>query len=113
MKAILTPCILTSIRSRADGSIGLSFVTPELNSAERVAFFDLLNMNTKMLLAPIEDDAPPVEVKSKMEHKTPSQQLRAVLFVFWRQEGSVGDFEAFYRAKISQFVESVKSKLDQ
>lgn len=113
MRAISTPCILTSLRSRADGSLGLSFSTPELTAEEKTVWFQLQNRNCKMLLEPQDVEVePPVEVKGKLDHKTCSQQLRGVLYVFWQQQGSAGDFEVFYRSKMSQFIESVKSKLD-
>lgn len=113
MKAIVTDTILTSLRSRSDGSLGLSFSTPELTAEEKTVWFQLQNRNCRMLLEPQDEEkGPPVEVKGKMDHKTPSQQLRGVLFIFWKQEGASGDFETFYKAKMHQFVESVKAKLD-
>lgn len=113
MRAITTPCILTSLRSRADGSLGLSFSTPELTAEEKTTWFQLQNQNCRMLLEPLDvDPDPPVEVKGEMDAKTPGQRLRAALYVFWTQQGSPGDFEQFYKARMHQFIEGVKSKLD-
>ncbi len=113
MRAITTPCILTSLRSRVDGSLGLSFTTPELTADEKAVWFGLQNQNCKMLLEPQGVEVqPPIEVKAELESKTPGQRLRAALYVFWTQNGSAGDFEQFYKARMHQFIESVKSKLD-
>lgn len=113
MKAILTPCILTGIRSKADGSLGLSFSTPELTSAEKTAWMDLHGKNAKMLLEPMDSEPePPIEVKAEMEQKTCGQRLRASLFVLWRQQGSAGDFEVAYKGYIEKVISSVKAKLE-
>lgn len=44
--------------------------------------------------------------------KTPAKRLRDVLFVLWKQEGSRGDFELFYREKMDKLIEMIKMKLD-
>ena len=38
--------------------------------------------------------------------------MRAVMFVWWKQLGSNGDFEQFYRTKMEKMIEIVKGKLD-
>lgn len=44
--------------------------------------------------------------------KRPSRRLRAVLFVRWKQLGSQGEFETYYRAQVEKMIEIIKSKLD-
>lgn len=46
------------------------------------------------------------------DNKTPGKRLRSVLFVLWKQEGSRGDFELYYRERMEKFIEHVKTKLD-
>lgn len=111
-KAITSDVILTSASTRADGSLGLRFSTPELNPSEKTVFFELLNQNLKMLLQP--KDGEPAElkdVKKEFECKTPSQRLRAVLFVAWKQAKEPGEFEDFYRKKVEFFIDDIKSHL--
>ena len=43
--------------------------------------------------------------------KSPSQRLRAVLFLLWEQQGSWGDFDTWYKAKIEEIIEHFKGKL--
>jgi hypothetical protein len=113
MKAITLSAIFTRFSSRVDGSIGFSGCTPELNSSEKVAMFDLQGKNVKVLLQPI--DEPPdelVTVKSDLEQKTPSTRLRAVLFIQFRQQSEVKDFDGFYKAVMERIIEEQKAKLE-
>lgn len=113
MKAIRTEAQLTSFRSRADGSVGFSGVTPEMSSQEKCALFDLQNILVEMLVYPKDaKDADVIEVRKEMEGKTPAQRLRAVLFILWKQEGEKQAFEAFYSLKMESVIEWVKKKLD-
>jgi hypothetical protein len=112
-KALTCPVILTGASTRADGSLGLRFSTPELASAEKVAFMELQNLNLKMLLQPA--DGEPVELKEvrgQFDSKTPSQRLRGALFVLWTQAAKgQGEFEDFYRREMEKLIEDVKGKL--
>lgn len=113
MKAITTSCILTSLRSRTDGSLGLSFSTPELTAEEKTVWFQLQQKNCRMLLEPTEDsEGPPVEVKGELQQKTAGQRLRGVLFVFWTQQGKPGEFQTFYESKLESIITQIKNKLD-
>jgi len=99
-KAITCDVILTSARTRVDGSLGLSFATPELEPESKTAFFELLNQNLKMLLQPVQGE--PVElhdVKGEFDTKTQSQRIRAAIWIWWDQLKQPGDFEDFYRKK--------------
>lgn len=113
MKAITCDVILTSARTRSDGSLGISFATPELPAESKTAFFELLNQNIKMLLQPLAGDAVELhDVKGSFDEKTPSQRLRAVLFCLWKQENEAIDFEVYYRTKVNGIIEHLKLKLN-
>lgn len=106
--------ILTSCSTRSDGSLALRFASPELEPAEKTAFFELLNTNVKVLIQP--SDAEPVElkeVKGQFDRKTASQRLRSVLFILWKQADGTGDFEEFYRRRMEDIINTVKNKLEQ
>lgn len=47
-----------------------------------------------------------------MPEKSPSQRLRAVLFVLWEQRGSKGEFEEFYKESIERVIKRIKEELD-
>lgn len=106
--------IMTSASTRADGSIGLRFSTAELTPEDKTAFFELLNVNLKVLMEPW--DAAPEEmhkVAAKLEGKTASSRLRAVLFILWNQLNKPGEFEEFYQRQMAKFIDSIKAKLEQ
>jgi len=44
--------------------------------------------------------------------KTPSKRLRDVLYILYKQEGSHGDFELFYRERMGKLTDMIKTKLD-
>lgn len=113
MKAITCPVILGRVSTRSDGSLTLSFSTPELTPDEKVAFMEVQNTNLKMLLQP-EDNEPAElkEVKGQFETKTPSQRLRAVLYIHWKQASGEGEFEDHYRRQMDQIINQFKNKLE-
>lgn len=113
MKALTCPVILTGAATRSDGSLSLRFSTPELSPDEKVAFMEIQNTNLKLLLQPVDNEPAELkEVKGQFDTKTPSQRLRAVLFILWRQADGTGDFEDFYRRRIEDIINSVKRKLE-
>lgn len=114
MKALTCPVILTGAATRADGSLSLRFSTPELSPDEKVAFMEIQNTNLKMLLQPSESEPAELkEVKGQFDRKTHSQRLRSVLFILWKQADGTGDFEEFYRRRMEDIINTVKTKLEQ
>ena len=111
MKEINTRLIITSLRAKVDGSIGISASTPELSKAEKSEFFDLQNVELEASLKPLGFKVEQVKVEKGLDGKSPSQRLRAVLFVYWKQQGEEGDFEVFYRQKMDNLINMVKEKL--
>ena len=116
MKAIRTEAQLTSFRSRADGSVGFSGVTPEMSSNEKVALFDLQNVLVELLVYPKDaKDSDVLEVRKELEGKSPQSRLRAVMFVWWKMgagEASELTFEAFYSTNMEKIIEGVKRKIE-
>lgn len=112
MKAIVTQAILTSFSSRADKSLGFRGVTPELSSGEKTSLMDFQGLNVRLLIEPIDYPSDgKCEVKNAIDSKTPSERLRAVLYVAWKQGGEHGVFADFYRDKMEHFIENVKANL--
>lgn len=112
MKTIVTTAVLTSFGSKVDKSLSFRGVTPELTSTERVALMDFQGLNVRLLIEPIDFPSDgKMEVKSKLDNKTPSERLRAVLFVWWKQEGEQGVFIDFYRNKMEALIDGVKNNL--
>lgn len=118
MKALLTPAIFTGFSSRADGSLGFRGVTPELSHGEKVALMELHQQNVKLLIQPVgESPEAMVEVKNELNTKTPSQRLRAVLFVLFKQWSESGKikgvmFEQFYSEQMNRMIDDIKGQLE-
>lgn len=113
MKAITCPVILSRVSTRSDGSLALSFSTPELTPDEKVAFMELQNTELKVLIQPMDNEPAELkEVKGQFETKTPSQRLRAVLYIHWKQASGEGEFEDHYRRQMDQIINQYKSKLE-
>lgn len=113
LKAVeIKHCQAGSVLSRPDGSVKLSYVTPELRPSEAGALLQLHGKNVCLSIVP-EDVEPEelVKVDTERESKTPSQRLRGVLFVLWEQEGRQGTFDLFYETKINGIIEKIKAKL--
>ncbi len=111
MKTISTPAIFTGFRSKVDRSIGFSGVTPELSTTERALFFELQNMNVQLQITPEGETAPEYKVEKDLNQKSPSARLRAVLFVYWKQQG-VGEWEDFYSRWMTTFIDKIKAELE-
>lgn len=113
MKAIVLDVILSGFRSRKDKSLGFSASTPELTTVEKVALMDLDGLNLRALLEPRDYSTDgKVEVKGLLEQKPPSQRLRAVLFVQWKQQVKDRSFEQFYLETINALIDSIKATLE-
>lgn len=106
-------CYLTGFSSKTDGSASLRFSTQELSAEDFGELKRSLNAYGWMVFRENEislDDIPTEDVEDK--NKTPSKRMRSVIFVLWKQKGSNGDFEVFYRNAIEKFIERVKNELD-
>lgn len=113
MNKISTPIIISSIRSKVDGSLGFSASTPELSHEEKVSFMELQNLNLHALLTPDDIQAPDLkEIKGKLEGKTPSERLYNVIYVYWKQKGEVGNFQEFYARQMEKLINKVKGYLE-
>lgn len=111
--AIKTKAIITSLSSKKDGSLGLRVETPELSPDQKVAFMDLQGINLEAYFKPTDFEVGELhEVKTEIDSKTPSQRLRAVIFLLWRQENEPNSFDEYYRLKMEKIIEHLKAKLD-
>lgn len=102
---------------RKDGSIKLSFDSRELSPEEYMIVMGFRNTEGWLAFQPNEDGIPDLpEERAEVDEKTPSERLRAVLFLWWKQEGdrgrNVGLFETFRKEKMEQIISGIKKKLD-
>lgn len=113
MKAIEVNTIITGIRAKVDGSLGITMGTPELSPEEKAEFMKLQGVNLTALFTPLDEkNAPKYKVDKELETKTPANRLRNVLYVLWEHSGSQGDFNDFYRIQMEKIIEVIKGKLN-
>lgn len=113
MNKISVQVIINSLRSRVDGSLGLSMTTPELSTAEKVELMGLQNEVLQAVFIPIETpEAPEYKINKDLEVKTPSQRLRNTLYIWYEQTKPDTTFEVFYKEKMESLIQFVKNKLE-
>jgi hypothetical protein len=113
MKKIQFNAIITGIRSKVDGSLGITLGTPEMSPEEKAEFMRLQGVNLIALFAPLDEKTVPTyKINRDLENKTPAQRLRGVLYIMWEQAGMKGDFDEFYRKHMEKIMDTLKDKLD-
>ncbi len=112
---ITLPVQLNPISRRKDKSVKLSLETRELNHEEILTLMSLEGQEMWLCLAPNAEQLEVPEERAEVDEKSPSERLRNVLFVWYKQETEngkyVGLFETFKREKLEKIIEGVKSKL--
>lgn len=114
MKAISLACAeISGVSSRRDHSVRLGLVTQELTPEHCAVLLSLHGSNVSALLTPLDVEAEgTVEVKMQDAPKTPSQQVRAVLFCLFKEMKVKGDFDEFYRKRMSVIINGLKNELE-
>lgn len=117
MNGLLIPAIVSSIRSLKDGSVSICFDSQELSPMKAGELFGLRNKLVALYMSEKEtipqrelDQIDAVGVEQ--QGKTPSQRLRAVLFLNWKQDNEgYSDFHNFYLHKIERYIDELKANL--
>lgn len=112
---IQIPAQMVSINSKADRSWKLVFETQELDGDDvRVLGNNIhgtgwlvYKPNAEVMLKDIPEGYADPGVKS------PSQRLRSNLFILWKQKGSKGDFESYYRTSVEKLINIIQQQLDK
>lgn len=105
--------ILDGVTPLKDGGVSLRFHTNEVSKDQKVTLMEFYQSFGWLLFAANEhqESEVPRELAKRDVGQSPSQRLRAVLFVYWKQLGSKGDFEAFYKQKMEFFIDKIKENL--
>lgn len=113
MSKFQVEAILEGVQPLKDGGVSLRFHTNEITKPQKVELMDYYQSFGWLLFSGNEhqENDIPKEMAKRDIGQSPSQRLRAVLFVYWKQLGSKGDFEAFYKQKIEYFIDKIKENL--
>ena len=110
---ILIQALLDGVSHRKDGSLGIRFLTQEMPAQDKLVLIELLNTFGWVCFSPSEVEAADIpETQADDTRKTPSQRLRAVLYLLYKQGEQLETFDAYYREKMEKLIEHYKGKLD-
>jgi len=118
MEGILLPVIVTSIRSRVDGSISVTIETNELSPSKAGELFSIRGKTAIAYLSP-KDIVTQKEIdqvnainNDGMGGKTPSQRMRNVMFILWKQDPEgYKDFNLYYINRMEKFIDALKENI--
>lgn len=114
MKTILLPAILTRASSMHDGGLSLGFHTNELTAEEKTTVFEFLGKFGWLAFKENEWKAEelPVTDAEGRDIKTPSQRLRAVIYLVGKQKGvSAAKADDYYRNIMEKLIDGYKKLL--
>lgn len=104
---------LDGVSYLADGGVSLRFSTKELGAEDRVKVSYFHRHYGWVCFKENEfkeDEIPTGDAED--EERSPSQRLRAVLYILWKQKASKLPFEQFYRNQIDAAISRVRKLLD-
>lgn len=115
-KGILIAAYIEGIRSRKDKTVAITVGTQEL-SPEKAG--EIFHMNGKLITAYLsntevtKDDQDVVDaIELDLPGKSPSQRLRSVLFLMWREKNEgFTDQNLHYIHHMEKIIEHYKTKL--
>ena len=113
MKNFQTPATLEGVSPLKDGGMSLRFHTQEMTAQEKLQLLNFYQSFGYVLFKEnsfTDADIPKEDASDK--DKTPSQRLRAVIYIMWKQRGMNGDFEQFYNKKMEYIINQFKERLE-
>lgn len=111
-KTFSVPAVLEGISPLKDGGMSIRFHTQEVKKTEQVTLLEYYQGFGWLQFSDSEVKEPPIDKPLERGNKTPSQRLRAVLFVLWQQNYSDEDFDQWYRQRIEAIIDKVKESLE-
>jgi hypothetical protein len=120
MAKLVLPVSVETIATRHDGSVKIVMGTYELNTKSAVKLFDLRKTEALMYLSSENISQEELDAldgfklsSEKNDGKTPSQRLRSVLYVYWKQHKQNDiEFDIFYLRYMNRLIDRIKDKLD-
>lgn len=107
------PAYFTGFGSKVDGSASLRFSTQEIDAD---SFVDLkLNLNKFGWVIFSESEISEADIPKEPlqeDGKSPSQRLRGVQFLVWKQKNIGGDFDAWRKIEMEKIINKYKDLLD-
>lgn len=115
-KGALIPAMVERLATLKDGSVNVTISTQELSPAKAAELFELRGKLATVYISPADISRQEMtvidSVEPDLQRKTPSQRMRAVMYIIWKQtpEG-YKDFPAYYEAKMNIYIEGLKQNI--
>ena len=110
------PATISKVVTMADRTIRLNVDCQEMSPQEEAKIFELRGKLGWFLFAEQIMDSENVanlpKIQLEKNEKSPSERLRAVIFVYWTQQGSKGDFDSFYKGQVEKIITRFKEELN-
>ena len=117
MNWFIVPATMTRAHHTVDRGMSIGFNTQELSSEEKIKIADNLQSFGYLAFKPNQDwnDEELPTGDATFEGKTPSERLRAVIYVYYKQlskQKAMPDFDAYYKSEIEGFINEYKGMLE-
>lgn len=104
------------LKTMADRGVRVMIDTMELKPEDLARLFSFKGSAGVFAWYPAEVDVNKIEVPDIkpdfQDEVSPSKRMRSVLYRLWEQGGASGTFEAYYRQKMEQLIDKLKTNLD-
>lgn len=114
MKIFQIPAILDGVSPLKDGGLSIRFHTNEASKEDKVTVMEFYQNFGWLLFSGKENvDIPMEDIRRDTGGKSPSQRLRSVLYVLYKQSGKLDiTFEEYYSQKMEFVINRFKENLD-
>lgn len=110
------PATLEGVAALKDGGMSVRFHTQEISADEKVLLMQYFQKFGWLLFSEQEQDEGTLtleEIRKDTGGKTPSQRLRATIYVAYQQSGQTDlTFEQFYARRMEQHINYEKQNLE-
>lgn len=119
MKTVQCSAQIDKISSRKDRTLSVLLNTQEMSPEETAQLFDFQGLQIWVAFAETAMTHNDIEVPDALishdETKSPSERLRSVIYVYWKQnENRINKpFDTYYREIMEKYIDSVKAKLTE
>ena len=115
-RGILLAAMVEKIYTLKDKSVKLVLETQELSPNKAGALFQLMNQIVSVYVKPNEINEDEInkvdQVEPQLPGKTPSQRMRNVLFILWKQDHEgYQEFDYYYKSRMDKFIEGLKNNI--
>lgn len=116
MKAITVLLDINRVTLKKDDSVSFSAETPTLTDDELGAFRKLGKVTVRALLEPLDGSDGVIDVLTERNEKTPSQRLRAVLYLILEsklgRKPTPSEARSDYENTMERIIDQLKTHLD-